>query len=119
MLEKLEHLVGYDFEARAAKVLEGLGFEESQFTSRVSELSGGWVMRLELARLLLSEPDLLLLDEPTNHLDLESLLWLEDYLLDSSSAFILVSHDRAFLNRIVRRIHGNRAGGDSGICRQL
>jgi ATP-binding cassette, subfamily F, member 3 len=104
VLERLEHLVGYDFEARAAKILEGLGFKERQFHSPVSELSGGWVMRLELARLLLSEPDLLLLDEPTNHLDLESLLWLEDYLLNSSSAFILVSHDRAFLNRIVHRI---------------
>jgi ATP-binding cassette subfamily F protein 3 len=104
VLERLEHLLGYDFEARAAKILEGLGFKASQFQSQVSELSGGWVMRLELARLLLSEPDLLLLDEPTNHLDLESLLWLEDYLLNSSSAFILVSHDRAFLNRIVLRI---------------
>jgi ATP-binding cassette subfamily F protein 3 len=104
VLERLEHLVGYDLEARAAKILEGLGFKDGQFNSPVSELSGGWVMRLELARLLLSEPDLLLLDEPTNHLDLESLLWLEDYLLSSSSAFILVSHDRAFLNRIVQRI---------------
>jgi len=81
-----------------------LGFRSSQFTIPVSELSGGWVMRLELARLLLSEPDLLLLDEPTNHLDLECLLWLEDYLLHCSSAFILVSHDRAFLNKTVQRI---------------
>lgn len=104
VLERIEHLMGYDFEARAEKILEGLGFRNSQFEAPVSELSGGWVMRLELARLLLSEPDLLLLDEPTNHLDLESLLWLEEYLLNSSSAFILVSHDRAFLNRTVRRI---------------
>jgi ATP-binding cassette subfamily F protein 3 len=104
VLERLEHLVGYDFEARASKILEGLGFKTSQLSAPVSELSGGWVMRLELARLLLSEPDLLLLDEPTNHLDLESLLWLEDYLLNCSSAFIMVSHDRAFLNRIVQRI---------------
>jgi len=103
-LERVEHLVGYDFEARAGKILEGLGFRSSQFTIPVSELSGGWVMRLELARLLLSEPDLLLLDEPTNHLDLECLLWLEDYLLHCSSAFILVSHDRAFLNKTVQRI---------------
>ena len=87
VLERLEHLVGYDFEARAAKILEGLGFKERQFQSQVSELSGGWVMRLELARLLLSEPDLLLLDEPTNHLDLESLLWLEEYLLGSPIGF--------------------------------
>ncbi|MGA3112839.1 MAG: ribosomal protection-like ABC-F family protein [Syntrophobacteraceae bacterium] len=103
-LERIEHLVGYDFEARAEKILEGLGFRSGQFGTSVSELSGGWVMRLELARLLLSEPDLLLLDEPTNHLDLECLLWLEDYLLNCSSAFILVSHDRAFLNRTIQRI---------------
>jgi len=103
-LERVEYLVGYDFEARAGKILEGLGFRSSQFGIPVSELSGGWVMRLELARLLLSEPDLLLLDEPTNHLDLECLLWLEDYLLHCSSAFILVSHDRAFLNKTVQRI---------------
>ncbi len=103
-LERVEHLVGYDFEARAEKILEGLGFRTSQFGIAVSELSGGWVMRLELARLLLSEPDLLLLDEPTNHLDLECLLWLEDYLLNSSSAFILVSHDRAFLNSTIQRM---------------
>ncbi|MGO9311892.1 MAG: ribosomal protection-like ABC-F family protein [Syntrophobacteraceae bacterium] len=103
VLERVEHLVGYDFESRAAKILEGLGFRTSQFGTPVSQLSGGWVMRLELARLLLSEPDLLLLDEPTNHLDLESLLWLEEYLLNCSSAFILVSHDRAFLNRTIQR----------------
>jgi ATP-binding cassette subfamily F protein 3 len=102
--ERIEQLVGYDFEARAAKILEGLGFRSAQFGSPVSELSGGWVMRLELARLLISEPDLLLLDEPTNHLDLECLLWLEEYLLNISSAFILVSHDRAFLDRTVERI---------------
>jgi len=103
VLERVEHLVGYDFESRAAKILEGLGFRTSQFGTPVSQLSGGWVMRLELARLLLSEPDLLLLDEPTNHLDLESLLWLEEYLLNCSSAFILVSHDRAFLNKTIQR----------------
>ncbi|HYA42770.1 MAG TPA: ABC-F family ATP-binding cassette domain-containing protein [Syntrophobacteraceae bacterium] len=104
VLEKVEHLVGYDFEARAEKILEGLGFRTDQFGIPVSDLSGGWVMRLELGRLLLSEPELLLLDEPTNHLDLESLLWLEDYLLDCSSAFMVVSHDRAFLNKTIERI---------------
>ncbi len=104
LTERVEHLVGYDFEARAAKILEGLGFRTGQFDLPASDLSGGWAMRLELARLLLSEPDLLLLDEPTNHLDLESLLWLEQYLLNSSLAFILVSHDRAFLDKTVQRI---------------
>ena len=103
-LEKIEHLVGYDFESRAEKILEGLGFLKSRFGVPVAELSGGWVMRLELARLLISEPELLLLDEPTNHLDLESVLWLEDYLLNSASAFVLVTHDRVFLNRTVQRI---------------
>lgn len=104
LLEQLEHLGGYDLEARAQKILAGLGFQENQFGSPVSTLSGGWLMRLELARLLLAEPDLLLLDEPTNHLDLESLIWLEQYLINSSSAVIVVSHDRAFLNRVVARI---------------
>jgi len=102
--EKVEHLGGYDLEARAAKVLAGLGFTDEQMDRPVSTLSGGWAMRLELARLLLSEPDLLLLDEPTNHLDLHSLLWLEEYLLTTRSAMMLVSHDRAFLNRVVTRI---------------
>ncbi len=104
LLEKLEHLGGYDLEARACRVLAGLGFEMVHLDRPASSLSGGWAMRLELARLLLSEPDLLLLDEPTNHLDLDSLLWLENYLLSTSSAVILVSHDRAFLNRVVMRV---------------
>ncbi len=102
--EKLEHLVGYNLEARAEKVLVGLGFSARQFKLPVTALSGGLVMRLELARLLLAQTDLLLLDEPTNHLDLDSLMWLEDYLLNCSSALVLVSHDRAFLNRTVSRI---------------
>ncbi len=104
LLEQLEHFGGYDLEARASKVLAGLGFKETDLTHPVSNLSGGWVMRLELSRLLLAEPDLLLLDEPTNHLDLESLLWLEQYLLTTFSAVMLISHDRAFLNALVTRI---------------
>ncbi len=104
LLERLEHLGGYDLEARAAKILAGLGFRPEQLDRPVSVLSGGWVMRVELARLLLAEPDLMLLDEPTNHLDLDTLLWLEQYLIGSSSAMILIAHDRAFLNRVVTRI---------------
>lgn len=104
LLEQLEHLGGYDLEARAQKILAGLGFREDQLQNSVATLSGGWVMRLELARLLLAEPDLLLLDEPTNHLDLDSLIWLEQYLMSSPSAMMIVSHDRAFLNRTVVRI---------------
>ncbi len=104
LLDRLEHLGGYDLEARACKVLAGLGFNETDFDRSVSTLSGGWVMRLELARLLLAEPDLLLLDEPTNHLDLDSLIWLEAYLLNTPSAVVLISHDRAFINALVARI---------------
>ncbi len=104
LLEAVEHLGGYDLEARAQKILAGLGFRPEKLALPVSSLSGGWIMRLELARLLLSEPDLLLLDEPTNHLDLSSLLWLEQYLLGTPSAMLLISHDRAFLNTTVRRI---------------
>jgi ATP-binding cassette subfamily F protein 3 len=104
LLEKMETLGGYDLEARASKVLTGLGFSTARLQQPVSSLSGGWVMRLELGRLLLSEPDLMLLDEPTNHLDLDALMWLEDHLLSTRSAVLIVAHDRAFLNRIVQRV---------------
>lgn len=114
LLERLEHLGGYDLESRARKILAGLGFREDQLDRPVSTLSGGWVMRTALARLLLAEPDLLLLDEPTNHLDLDSLLWLEEYLLNTPSAMILISHDRAFLNRIVQRI----VELEQGVCQE-
>ncbi len=101
---RLEHLGPYDLEARAQKVLMGLGFSQDDFDRPVASLSGGWAMRVELARLLVAEPDVLLLDEPTNHLDLESILWLETYLQETRSAVLLVSHDRSFLNRVVQRI---------------
>jgi len=85
--------------ANAKAILMGLGFKVAEFEKRVSALSGGWAMRVALARLLVQAPDLLLLDEPTNHLDLESLLWLQDYLAAYPGAILLISHDRAFINR--------------------
>lgn len=95
---------GYTLEARALKVLQGLGFRQEDSSRRWSEFSGGWRMRVALAKILLAEPDVLLLDEPTNHLDLESLLWVEEYLAGFKGALVLVSHDRAFLNKLVKRI---------------
>ena len=94
---------GYTLESRALKVLQGLGFQPEDAHRRWSEFSGGWRMRVALAKILLAQPDVLLLDEPTNHLDLESLLWVEDYLTGFRGALVLVSHDRAFLNRLVTR----------------
>jgi ATP-binding cassette subfamily F protein 3 len=99
-----EGLGGYDLEARAQKVLAGLGFRPEQFNRDVGELSGGWLMRAALARILLSAPDVILLDEPTNHLDMESLLWLEGQLVQSGSSIVLVSHDRVFMDKVVNRI---------------
>ena len=92
-------------EARAKKILRGLGYREDQFERRACEMSGGWVMRAHLARLLVMEPDLLLLDEPTNHLDLLSLLWLQDYLKTYSGAVLLISHDRQFMDEIVETVY--------------
>ena len=99
-----EMLGGYDLKARAEKVLGGLGFKEELFNQDVSVLSGGWLMRAALARILLSAPDMILLDEPTNHLDLESMLWLEGQLAQSPASLLLVSHDRVFLDKVVNRI---------------
>jgi len=102
--EHFHRLGGYSVEHEAKKILTGLGFLESDFDRPMGEFSGGWVMRAGLARLLLSEPDILFLDEPTNHLDLEALLWFEDFLRDYPGAVILISHDRAFLNRTATKI---------------
>ncbi len=97
-------LGGYDLEARTKKILMGLGFSTDDFFRSVAELSGGWRMRVYLARLLLQEPDLLLLDEPTNHLDIPSLEWLELYLKSFSGSMVLVSHDRFFIDRLAQEI---------------
>jgi ATP-binding cassette subfamily F protein 3 len=97
-------LGGYALESQAKKILAGLGFKESDFLRPISELSGGWRMRVYLTRLLLQEPDLLLLDEPTNHLDLESLEWIESYLKNFAGSMIIVSHDRFFLDRLAQEI---------------
>lgn len=99
-----ESLGGYSVEADARAVLGGLGFKESDLTRDVGEFSGGWLMRVALAKLLLRRPDVLLLDEPTNHLDLESVTWLEGFLRSYDGAIVIVSHDRAFMDGIVDRV---------------
>ena len=101
--ERYDVLGGSTREARTEKVLLGLGFDREELNRPLSTFSGGWQMRVELAKLLLQKPELLLLDEPTNHLDIESIQWLEDFLLDYPGAVMLVSHDRAFLDRITNR----------------
>ena len=101
---RFEELEGFRADAEVAKVLRGLGFDEDQFDRPTETFSGGWQMRIALAKLLLQKPDLLLLDEPTNHLDLDSLIWLEGYLKAYEGSVIVVSHDRAFLDRLIIRI---------------
>jgi ATP-binding cassette subfamily F protein 3 len=102
---KHEALSNPQVEAKAKKMLRGLGYKEEHFSRPAKEMSGGWVMRAHLARLLVMEPDLLLLDEPTNHLDLLSLLWLQDYLKTYSGAILMISHDRQFMDEIVESVH--------------
>ncbi len=99
-----QHLGGYTLEFEAKTVLAGLGFKQEDMDRPMREFSGGWRMRAGLARLLLSEPDILFLDEPTNHLDLEAVIWLESFLKDYAGAVVVISHDRAFLNRLANRI---------------
>ena len=94
---------GENYEAEIERTLTGLGFERSEFDRPTSEFSGGWRMRIELAKILLQHPDVLLLDEPTNHLDIESIQWLEQFLAQSAKAVVLVSHDRAFINNVTNR----------------
>ena len=92
-------------ETKAKRMLRGLGFKDADFDRKANEMSGGWIMRARLARLLVMEPDLLLLDEPTNHLDLLALLWLQNYLKNYSGAVLLISHDRQFMDEVVTQVH--------------
>ena len=108
--EEYEHLGGYSLEAQAREVLHGLGFTDDQIDGDVGALSGGWKMRVALARVLLGRPDVLLMDEPTNHLDIESIIWLEQFLKSYPGALLMTSHDREFMNRIVSRIAEINAG---------
>jgi ATPase subunit of ABC transporter with duplicated ATPase domains len=95
---------GYEVEARAREVLHGLGLTDGQIDADVGELSGGWKMRVAMAKVLLGKPDVLLMDEPTNHLDIESILWLEHFIHDTRSAVLLTCHDKDFMNRVVDRV---------------
>ena len=101
--ERFSMLDGYNIDAATEKVLLGLGFSREDFTRQTLEFSGGWRMRVELAKILLQKPDVLLLDEPTNHLDIESIQWIEEFLADYPGAILLVSHDKAFLDNITNR----------------
>jgi len=102
--EKYTVLGGYGLEAEAKQILQGLGFKERDYDRATDELSGGWLMRIALSKILLQSPDLLLLDEPTNHLDLASLIWLEEFLFNYPGAMVIVSHDRVFLNHLIDRV---------------
>ena len=108
--EEYEHLGGYGLEAQAREVLRGLGFEDDQIDGDAGALSGGWKMRVALARVLLGRPDVLLMDEPTNHLDIESIIWLEQFLKSYPGAILMTSHDREFMNRVVSKIAEIDAG---------
>jgi len=102
--EDYSHLGGYELEARAREVLHGLGFEDDRIDGDVGALSGGWKMRVAMAKVLLGRPDVLLMDEPTNHLDIESIIWLEDFLKRYDGSLLMTSHDREFMNRVVTKI---------------
>ncbi|WP_412986147.1 ABC-F family ATP-binding cassette domain-containing protein [Pontimicrobium sp. IMCC45349] len=110
IIEKVSELGEYyyaleevNYDAEVEKALKGLGFKQSDFTRQTSEFSGGWRMRIELAKILLKKPDLILLDEPTNHIDIESVIWLEDFLVNKANAVMVISHDRAFIDNITNR----------------
>src|SRR5687767_8707681 len=102
--EEYDHLGGYALESQAREVLHGLGFDDARIDGDVGALSGGWKMRVAMARVLLGNPEVLLMDEPTNHLDIESIVWLESYLQSRTGALLMTSHDRDFMNRLVSKI---------------
>jgi ATPase subunit of ABC transporter with duplicated ATPase domains len=108
--EDYDHSGGYGLEAQAREVLHGLGFDEERIEGDVGALSGGWKMRVAMARVLLGRPDVLLMDEPTNHLDIESIIWLEGFLTSMPGALLMTSHDREFMNRAVTKIAEIDAG---------
>lgn len=101
--EKFYSIEEVNYEAEVEKVLKGLGFEREDFNRNTSEFSGGWRMRIELAKILLKKPDLILLDEPTNHMDIESIQWLEDFLINQAKAVMVISHDKTFVDNITNR----------------
>ena len=101
--EKFYAIEEINYESEVEKILTGLGFLREDFTRQTSEFSGGWRMRIALAKILLQKPDLILLDEPTNHMDIESIQWLEDFLINSAKAVVVISHDRAFVDNITNR----------------
>ena len=102
--EEYDHLGGYAIESQAREILHGLGFDDERIDGDVGALSGGWKMRVAMARVILGKPDVLLMDEPTNHLDIESIIWLEAFLKSQPSALLMTSHDRDFMNRIVTKV---------------
>jgi ATP-binding cassette subfamily F protein 3 len=101
--EKFYALEDVNYDAEVEKALKGLGFRQEDFARQTTEFSGGWRMRIELAKILLQKPDLILLDEPTNHIDIESVIWLEDFLVNKANAVMVISHDRAFIDNITNR----------------
>src|SRR6202521_2768896 len=102
--QEYEHLGGYALESRTREILHGLGFDDERIEGDAGALSGGWKMRVAMARVLIGEPEILLMDEPTNHLDLESIIWLEAFLKSRSGSLLMTSHDREFMNRTVAKV---------------